>query len=264
MRLMERVLILGGTGFVGRSLVNRLIGAQPGLQVVVPSRRPARATAIRSLPGVDLQEADVHDPATLTRLVSGCDAVVNLVAILQGDDAAFERAHVQLPRLLSSATAAAGVKRLVHVSALGVPDGSSIAPSRYLRSKAAGEAVLRAASGLQASLVRPSVIFGEGDRSTNLFADLQRMLPLMALGGGEARLQPVWVEDVAEALLRLLQVPAAALPPVLECAGPEVFTLSELVRCCGRLAGSNVRRSRCLAGLRTCRRWPSRPCPESR
>ena len=123
--------------------------------------------------------------------------------------------------------------RVLHVSALGVgPE----APSNYLRSKTQGEQVLQQA-GLALTVLRPSVIFGAEDRFLNLFAKLQALAPVLPLGGSAARFQPVWVEDVAEALLRSLGRPLAGLPPVIECAGPQVFTLAELVQRAGRWSG---------------------------
>ena len=204
--LPRRLLLLGGTGFVGRALCEHLARVAPGCRVVVPTRRPAAAGHLRPLPMVELVAADVHDPATLARLLAGCDAVVNLVAVLHGNEARFERVHVELPRRLAAACQASGVRRLVHVSALGVAED---APSRYLRSKARGEAVIRA-GGLDWRLLRPSVIFGAEDRFLNLFAELQQVLPVLPLAGATAQFQPVWVEDVAAALGQLIERPEAA------------------------------------------------------
>ena len=168
----------------------------------------------------------------LARVLAGCEAVVHLVAILHGSEAEFERVHVQLPQRVAAACNAAGVRRVVHVSALGVaPD----APSRYLRSKAAGEQVWRE-SGLDVTVLRPSVIFGARDRFLNLFAQLQALAPFVPLGGAHARFQPVWVEDVAAAVVRCLDQPAT-IGQVFECAGPQQFTLADLVRLAGRLSG---------------------------
>ena len=186
---MNNILVLGGSGFVGRSVCDKLVERSGGAggQIVVPSRRPARAKYIQLLPTLRLVSADVHDPAQLLPLVRGCDAVINLVAILHGSAAEFEQVHVELPRKLAAACHAAGVRRLVHVSALGVSDS---APSRYLRSKAAGEAVLKDAQ-LDLTVLRPSVIFGEHDHFLNLFATLQAVVPFVPLAGAQARFQPV-------------------------------------------------------------------------
>ena len=231
---MPNVLVLGGTGFVGATLCEKLVQRYGGgsARIVVPSRRTARAKHIQMLPTVELVAADIHDDAQLTRLLRGCDAVVNLVAILHGSDRAFDKVHVQLPRRLAQACAATGVRRVVHVSALGV-DGQ--APSRYLRSKAAGEAAL-AAAGLDLTVLRPSVVFGEGDRFLSLFARLQSTLPVMPLAGADARFQPVWVDDVALAVVRCLD-DRTTIGETLECCGPEVYTLAQLVRIAGREAG---------------------------
>ena len=230
----RRILVTGGTGFVGTAVCEHLVERSGGAGggIVVPTRRPARGRAVQSLPTVELHRCDVHDASALERLLAGCDAVVHLVAILHGSQADFERVHVRLPRTLVTACRAAGVQRVVHVSALGA---AADAPSMYLRSKAAGEQVLRD-SGLDVTVLRPSVIFGAGDRFLNLFARLQAMAPFVPLGGAQARFQPVWVEDVAQAVVRCLDRPST-IGQVIECAGPQVFTLAELVRLAGRLAG---------------------------
>jgi NADH dehydrogenase len=235
---IQTLLILGGTGFVGRALcgtLSRAAAAAPSgtaLRLRVPTRHFPHGQALLPLSVVEVLQADVHDDAALDGLLQGCDAVVNLVAILHGNEGAFEAAHVQLPKRLAAACARTGVRRVVHVSALGAgPE----APSRYLRSKARGEAALRAAD-LDLTLLRPSVIFGAEDRFLNLFARLQAVAPAVPLAGAHARFQPVWVGDVAEAIARCLASPQT-IGLTFECAGPEVKTLAELVRLAGAAAG---------------------------
>lgn len=232
---MKKVLVLGGTGFVGRHVCEKL--QRRGWHITVPTRQLAKAAAVLPLPRVTVVEADVHDTRQLLRLMEGQHAVVNLVAILHGDEEAFERVHVELPLAIAEACLADAACRLVHLSALGAAaDG----PSMYQRSKARGEEVLRA-SGLALTLLRPSVVFGRGDHFLNLFARLQRLTPLVPLAGAAARLQPVWVEDVAEAVAVCLGDDAlgrASVGRTIECAGPEVLSLRELVRLAGRLGGT--------------------------
>lgn len=228
----QRVVVLGGTGFVGRAFASRCAADGLQWQLVVPTRRLQHGSTLRPIPGLELVEADVHDPRTLEALFAGADAVVNLVAILHGSAAQFERVHVELPRHIAAAMRAAGVSRLVHVSALGVGDN---APSLYLRSKTEGEAVLRSA-GLDLTVLRPSTIFGAEDRFLNLFARLQAFLPLVALPGADAQFEPVWVRDVATVLLRCLDDPAT-IGKTYELTGPQVFTLAELVHMAGARAG---------------------------
>lgn len=231
---MSNVLILGGTGFVGRSVCEKLVERSGGAdgRITVPSRRPQRAQHLRTLPTVELIQSDVHDAAALRRLLVDCDVVINLIAILHGGEADFQRVHVELPRKLVAACQSSGVKRVVHVSALGA---AADAPSKYLRSKAAGEAVLRAA-GLDLTVLRPSVIFGEHDRFLNLFASLQAVAPVMPLAGAAARFQPVWVEDVAAAIVASID-DRSSIGQTVECGGPTVYTLEQLVRFAGRCAG---------------------------
>lgn len=228
---MKNILVLGGTGFIGRHVCEKL--HREGWRITVPTRRALNAAPVQHLPRVTVIEADVHDPAQLLDLLSGHDAVVNLVAILHGSEDDFERVHVELPLSLAETCAADGVRRIVHISALGVSlDG----PSRYQRSKARGEEVLRGA-GLDLTILRPSVVFGAGDRFLNLFARLQAVLPVVPLAGTGARFQPVWVEDVARAVVAALRdhdLPMSSVGQTFECAGPDVLTLADLVRLAGR------------------------------
>lgn len=231
--MMRRIVVLGGTGFVGQAVCEQLSRAFVGARIIVPTRRPRFGLAVQSLPGVELVSAQVQQADALSKLLLRADAVINLVAILHGNQESFQQVHVELPKKLAQAAHALGVQRLVHISALGA---SESAPSMYLRSKAAGEAALRPPGPVNATLLRPSVIFGAGDRFLNLFARLQALAPLMPLAGAEARFQPVWVEDVARAVLRCLRDPSTR-GGTYECCGPTVYTLADLVRLAGRLSG---------------------------
>lgn len=248
---MKKILVLGGTGFVGRHVCEKL--ARLSYRVTVPTRRRENVKPIQHLPLLDVIEADIHDPAILTRLVAGHDAVINLVAILHGNAAAFERTHVALPRALAQACAQAGVKRVVHVSALGA---ALDAPSMYQRSKAQGENVLQEvlqAAGIDLTILRPSVIFGAEDKFLNLFAKLQQFFPVMPLAGAATRFQPVWVEDVAQAIVNSLHSlengSDKSISPVYEACGPDVFTLKQLVHLAGVWAGINHGRGRPVLAL---------------
>ena len=248
---MQKILVLGGTGFVGQHVCEKLVSLQ--WQVTLPTRRTQNAKHLQTLPLLTVLQADVHDEATLAKLVLGHDAVVNLVAILHGDEAAFNRAHVELPQKLARACAQAGVKRLVHVSALGA---ALDAPSMYQRSKARGEQALQSA-GLDLTVLRPSVIFGAQDKFLNVFASLQRVFPFVPLAGASTRFQPVWVQDVASAITAcLLHTDTVGQAfdtsgQTYDLCGPDVFTLKELVQLAAQMSGINHGRGRPVFGLPT-------------
>ena len=223
------VLVLGGSGFVGRYVVNRMGSA--GYRVVVPTRRRDNARHLILLPTVDVVEADIHDAAALARLAAGASAVVNLVGILnETGGQTFARVHVELARNVIAACRAGGVRRLLHMSALNADPAG---PSRYLRSKGEAEALI-AASGLDWTIFQPSVIFGREDSFLNLFAKLMRHLPVMALARAGAKFQPVFVGDVAHCFARALEVDATSGRKFPLC-GPIVYTLRELVGYVGKV-----------------------------
>ncbi|MEO8249404.1 MAG: complex I NDUFA9 subunit family protein [Burkholderiales bacterium] len=229
---MKKILILGGTGFVGRHVCEKIERLQ--WRATVPTRRLGNAQQVQMLPMVTPVEADVHDEARLARLVAGHDAVVNLVGVLHGDKAAFHKAHAEFPKKLAHACDAAGVRRIVHLSALGADANG---PSMYQRSKAQGEAHLQLKSpSHDLTILRPSVMFGREDNFLNLFAKLNQRFPLIPLARAEARFQPVWVQDVAEAILRCV-ARADTIGKIYELCGPRVYTLRELVELSGKLSG---------------------------
>jgi len=226
------VLVLGGSGFVGRHVVNRLV--ETDWRVVVPTRRRERAKELLPLPTVDVVEADIHDPVTLARLATDAAAVINLVGILhETDGQTFARVHVELAKSVVAACRAVGVRRLVHMSAL---NADAQGPSRYLRSKGeAASAVMT--SGLDWTILEPSVIFGREDSFLNLFARLARMFPVLPLAGADVKFQPVYVGDVAHCFARSLALDATIGRRYPLC-GPAVYTLRELVRYVAQTTGA--------------------------
>ncbi|MEO1766303.1 complex I NDUFA9 subunit family protein [Thiobacter aerophilum] len=261
---IQAVCVFGGSGFVGQHVVHRL--HESGYRVRVPTRHAARAKALLVLPQVEVVEADVHDPATLSRLLAGMDAAINLVGILheqrvgrvdlptarRGD---FHEVHVELPRRIIHACRSQGVRRLLHMSAL---NANPVAQSAYARSKGVGEALVREADlphrehenwyldgpksirgqAMATTVFRPSVIFGRGDSFLSLLARLVRRLPVIPLACPNARFQPVFVEDVARAFAEALENPAT-YGQVYELCGPKVYTFRELVEYVARLEGKH-------------------------
>jgi uncharacterized protein YbjT (DUF2867 family) len=274
---MKKILVLGGSGFVGHHLceaLNRL-----HYRVTVPTRRlPARS--IQTLPFVDVVEANVHDEAALDQLVQGQDVVINLVAILHGSEEEFQSTHVKLGSQIAKTCAKVNSAHLenksknspntniphastiqtirpihfIQMSALGAdPQAFKSAPSLYLQSKGEAEKKiidLCQASNTPLSILRPSVIFGADDQFINLFASLQKIFPVVPLGCAEAQFQPVWVQDVVSAMVACIQgnpssrtieigVEAGVKSGVdiYELGGPEVLSLKELVHIAGRFIG---------------------------
>lgn len=223
----QNVCVIGGGGFVGHHLVSLL--AASGCRVWVPTRRRQRVIDLAVLPTVEVLEADVHDPTTLRKLLCGKDAAINLVGILHGSRAEFERVHVELPRRIAQACIDSGVARLLHMSALGADTAS---PSIYQQTKARGEAEVMAigqSHGLAVTAFRPSVIFGPGDSFLRRFASLLKRAPIIPLPGAWARFQPVYVGDVARAFATALDMPET-YGQVYPLCGPQVYTLEALLR----------------------------------
>lgn len=233
---MSRYCLIGGAGFLGRNVAELLV--RQGHHVVIPTRNRDRAKRdLILLPTVDVTAADVFDDATLDRVIGGCDAVINFVGVLHsrggkpfGRD--FVRAHIELPHRLVDACRRVGIQRLIHVSALGC---GPHAASQYLRSKGEGEARVLA-SDLATTVFQPSVVFGEGDSFLTLFARLQKLLPVMVLAMPNARLQPVYVEDVAQAIVASID-DEESHGKVYPLVGPKTYALRDLVRYAGAMSG---------------------------
>ncbi|MFM2399219.1 MAG: hypothetical protein RL341_1376 [Pseudomonadota bacterium] len=236
---MKKILVVGGSGFIGRHVVAKLITA--GYQVTVPTRHRERAGHLIMHPTIDVIQANVHEPAVLANLVAGQDAVINLVGVLHSKTGSpygpeFAKSHVELPRSIIAAMQAAKVRRLLHMSALGA---SADGPSMYARSKAAGELLVRQ-SALAFTIFQPSVVFGPEDKFLNTFGRMAKLLPLFPLAGASTKLQPIYVEDVAQAFVNAL-VNDATIGNTYELAGPHAYTLKELVQFASLAATGKMR-----------------------
>ena len=223
---IKTITILGGAGFVGSSIVAKL--DQLGYQVKVLSRRREAAKHLILLPNVQVVDCDIADNHALKKALKGSDAVINLVGILhENSKNSFEKIHHQLPRRLAQMCEELSIARLIHMSAL---QASKNAPSAYLKSKAAGEAAVSEFSKkLDITIFKPSVVFGRGDSFVNLFANLVRYLPVIALAKPNAKFQPIWVEDVAQCFVNALEN-TATYGKSYELGGPTVYTLKALVQ----------------------------------
>ncbi|ANB01284.1 complex I NDUFA9 subunit family protein [Ectothiorhodospira sp. BSL-9] len=241
---IRTVCVLGGTGFVGSHLVTRLV--DQGYRVKVLTRRAFRSKHLMVLPGVRLVEADCHDGSVLRAHFQDCEAVINLVGILNErghDGSGFRRTHVDLAHTVIESAREMGVRRLLHMSALNADAASG--PSHYLRSKGEAENIVHTLAGdVAVTSFRPSVIFGRGDSFFNRFAGLLRITPVLPLACPNARFVPVFVGDVVEAFVGALK-DSATHGERLDLCGPQVYTLKELVEYTARLLG----KSRLIIGL---------------
>jgi uncharacterized protein YbjT (DUF2867 family) len=220
----QRIVILGGTGFVGQSLVARLSADGHALHLLSRNRQAQRHAAVGR--NVTLVTADVHDPAALRAHFAGADAVINLVGILneQGRNT-FQRVHVELARKIIDACRDTGVSRLHQMSSLQAGKGAS----RYLITRGEAEVLVRA-SALDWTIYEPSTLFGPGDGLVSRFDALLRMAPAVPLPRPEAKMAPVYVGDVTEAIARCVANPDVSVGQTFELYGPEVWTLVDIVQ----------------------------------
>src|SRR5450631_4571074 len=239
----KSIVVLGGTGFLGTRLVARLI--KDGHEVTVLSRDREQHKHLLVLPGLTLENCDVYQEPQLSERFRGKQVVINLIGILNErgfSGAGFRRAHVELTQHVLLAARSAGVARLLQVSSLkAAPD----APSFYLRSKGEAERLIREQSALDWTIFKPSVMFGPGDSFLNRFAGLLAAIPFVfPLAKPNARFQPVFVDDVIDALLRCLHGGASSRK-TYQLGGPQIYTLREIVALVAKLTG----RRRWIIGL---------------
>ncbi len=234
------ILVTGATGFVGAEILRR--ASARGWRVRGLSRRPECAEELGRLPHVELFRSDVGDPVDLDEALEGVKTVIHLVGIIVATRAqSFEKAHIVGTKTVLEATVRAGVRRYVHMSALGVEAGRGL--SEYYRTKWAAEEAVRA-SDVEATVLRPSIIFGPGDDFVNQLARVVRLSPVVPLpGGGTTRFQPVWVGDVAECFLQAARMDSTP-QPVYDVVGPEILSLREIVNV---LANAMGRRRKTVA-----------------
>lgn len=221
----QRIVILGGTGFVGQNLAARL-GAE-GHRITVLSRNHTRRREVGMVPNVKVVTCDVYSETALARQLAGADAAINLVGILNEPGRGgrgFDRAHVELTRTLIAACNAAGVTRLLQMSALNAGRGHS----HYLRTRGEAEALVKS-SGLRWTIFEPSVIFGPGDGLFTRFADLLRLTPVLPLARASTKFAPVYIGDVVGAFERALK-DKQTIGQTYELYGPDTMTLEEIVR----------------------------------
>jgi NADH dehydrogenase len=227
------VTVFGGGGFIGRYVVQELFNA--GARVRIVQRNPKAAFFLRlgRIGRIQFLAADVRNKASVERAVAGSDAVVNLVGVLGGD---FQRIHVDGARNVAEAAQAAGARALVHLSAIGA-DPNSL--SRYGRTKGEGEAAVRAAFP-EATILRPSIVFGREDDFTNRFARMVKW-PVVPVVRGQTRFQPVFVADLAEAIAKAAADPQAHRGGTHDIAGPEAIAMGELLRRLAEWTGRSPR-----------------------
>ncbi|WEJ99110.1 MAG: complex I NDUFA9 subunit family protein [Candidatus Sphingomonas phytovorans] len=217
------VTLIGGGGFLGRYVAQELLAA--GARMRIAQRDPREALFLKPLGGLGQTQfvaVDVRKPDSIARAVQGADAVVNLAGVLKGN---FQAVHVDGAGAVAQAAAAAGVPALVHISAIGADRGS---PSAYGRSKGEGEAAVRAAFPA-ATILRPSIIFGREDRFVNRFAGMIASAPLVPVLRANAKFQPVYVADVAQAVVKALGDDTAQ-GKAFELGGPDILSMGALIR----------------------------------
>ncbi|PIE82688.1 MAG: epimerase [Candidatus Contendobacter odensis] len=230
---IQKICVLGGTGFVGRHLVTRL--AKQGYAVNVPTRHPQRHRSLAVLQNVAIIDADIHNPDVLAAQFADCDGVINLVGILhEYAKQDFRTVHVDLPAKVVKACQTAGVRRLLHMSALHAD--AEKGPSQYLFTKGEGEKIVTSVQNLDVTCFKPSIIFGTDDNFYNQFAGLLKLSPIVPLASPNTHFAPVFIDDVVQAFMVALQ-DDATIGASYELCGPRIYTFKELVEGIARMLG---------------------------
>jgi NADH dehydrogenase len=229
------VTVIGGTGFLGRHVVLHL--RRQGFRVRIASRHPDRCRNWFEDPNIEMLIADLHDEKSIASALAGVYGVVNAVSLyVERGRETFQSVHVDAAERLARLALQAGVQRLIHLSGVGSDPAS---PSLYIRKRGEGEQVIQQAFN-GATLIRPTVMFGPDDAFLTPVLDLLRQLPVFPLfGKGQTRLQPVYVEDVAEAITRTLQNTETGAD-TYECGGPHVYRYKDLIRALANQAGTKT------------------------
>ncbi len=221
------ICLLGGAGFIGQNLTQHLTEA--GFAVRIPTRKRERVKKDLIVhPTVDVIEANVMDQSSLDTVTSGCDIVINLVGVLnETKGESFINTHVDFPRQIISACKKNSITRLIHLSAIGV---SSEAPSKYLKSKWQGEEAIKLGSQgvIKTTILRPSIVFGDGDSFINLFVKIIALSPLIPLVKSDALLQPIYVGNVSTVVTKILDSTETG-GKTYELGGPKIYTFKEIL-----------------------------------
>ncbi len=235
----QNICIIGGTGFIGLHLTNRLVAL--GHTVSVLTRRPERHRGLRVGTRVQLQQVNPYNPGALSKKLRDTDCVINLVGILnEAGNSTFSRAHVELPRVIVKAMRDTDTRRLLHMSALNADVNEH--HSRYLKTKGEGENLVHQSPAVEVTSFRPSVVFGRSDSFFNRFASLLKLAPppLFPLACAQSRFAPVYVGDVVAAFVHALDNPATS-GHRLDLCGPTEYTLGQLVQFTADLTGNKTR-----------------------
>ncbi len=226
----NKISVLGGNGFIGTNLISSLVSQNYHVTVLV--RRRERAKHLWPLPMTDIVEYE-NTVASISKYITESDTVINLVGVLQSEVGSpwgkeFENAHVKLTSNLIGSLKHSGCKNIIHISALG---SNKTAPSMYLRSKAEAERIIQD-SNLNTTILRPSVVFGPGDKFLSMFAKMHKFLPCIPLASYTSLFQPIYIGDLIRIIQLCIENPSKN-HRTYDCVGPEVFSLGELVNLAG-------------------------------